>query len=427
VVVIRIGKDGTPFFEAKWRDADREQVKRRLGRAWVEPDGADGWRKRRGRPPEGWLDVRAAHVAAAEKVLEVEHEHAEAARAREREGIATFRRVAHEWLAWKRDVKGGAPSTLRENARLLREPGEPKKRGEGTAQARLMERFGDRPHDEITTREVSAFLRDLDGELSPRMVNEHRAVLHSIFAYATKPDTYGLAANPVSGTDKRYRPPSPPLDHYEVDEVEALVRACERGEQRGKPRNYKGRPVALGEAEQAARAAEDRQDAELFRVKFYSGMRLGEVLALQWRFVHFLPDLSGAVIDVERAVSAGVRQVPIPRPAAEALARLGQRDEFTGPEDYVFCNRLGGLLNPSALRRRYKRAAEAAGLRPVKLHGLRHAAGSVLARTLPLVTVRDLLGHAELRTTNRYLHSKIDAAAIVAVNAAFGVIGADDA
>lgn len=71
------------------------------------------------------------------------------------------------------------------------------------------------------------------------------------------------------------------------------------------------------------------------------------------------------------------------------------------------------------MRRRYKRAAEAAGLRPLKLHGLRHATGSVLARSLPLVTVRDVLGHAELRTTNRYLHSKIDAAAIAAVNAAF--------
>lgn len=74
------------------------------------------------------------------------------------------------------------------------------------------------------------------------------------------------------------------------------------------------------------------------------------------------------------------------------------------------------------MRRRYKRAAEAAGLRPLKLHGLRHATGSVLARSLPLVTVRDVLGYAELRTTNRYLHSKIDAAAIVAVNAAFGVV-----
>lgn len=87
---------------------------------------------------------------------------------------------------------------------------------------------------------------------------------------------------------------------------------------------------------------------------------------------------------------------PLLRPAAEALARLGQRPEFTERDGYVFCNRLG----PSAIRRRYKRAAAAADLRPVKLHGLRHAAGSVLARSLPLVTVRDVLAHAKIETTN---------------------------
>jgi integrase len=334
-------------------------------------------------------------------------------------------------VEWKRDVKGGAPSTLANDAMMLGEPGEPYRRGRGTVKGRVMLRFGDRRHDEVTPREVAQFLRDLDAEgLSARNVNEHRSILHAVFAYAMKPDTYDLASNPAAGTDKRYQPPPPPLDHYEVDEIEALSRACERGEQRAAAPNYRGRPMMLSDDERAARRVEDQQDADLFRVKFYSGMRLGEVLALRWRYVHFLADLSGAVIDVERAVSAGVekepkgrrgRQVPIPRPAAEALARLGQRTDFTGPEDYVFCNRFGRRLDGSAIRRRYKRAARAAGLRPVKLHALRHAAGSVLARTLPLVTVRDVLGHAELRTTNRYLHSKIDPAAIVAVNAAFGV------
>jgi len=225
------------------------------------------------------------------------------------------------------------------------------------------------------------------------ITREHRSVLHSIFTYAMKPDMYALPANPVTGTDRRRQPPPAPLDHYEVHEVEALARACERGEQRAATPNCRCRPNQLSDEEIAARAAEDRQDAELFRVMLYSGLRLGEVIALCWRFVHFLPDLSGAVIDVERAVSAGVekepkgrrgRQVPVPRPTAEALARLSQRDEFTEPEDYVSCSRLGRRMNPSAIRRRYKRAAEAAALRPVKLPGLRHAAGSVLARSLPI-------------------------------------------
>lgn len=433
-VVVRVGKDGTPFFEAKWRDDEGRQVKRRLGPAWIEPDGSGGWCKRRGRPTAGWLDERAAHHAAVEMVAAVERERQAAALAAEREGVATFRRVAHEWLAWKRDVKGGAPSTLANDAAILREPGERYKRGRGTVKGRVMARFGDRPHDEITAAEVARFLRDLDAEgLSARNANLHRSIMHAVFAYAMKPETYGLPSNPVTGIDKRYESPPAPLDHYEVDEVEALARACERGAQRASVPNYRGRLAVIGDDELAARAEEDRQDAELFRVKFFSGMRLGEVIALRWRHVHFLADLSGAVLDVQRAVSAGVekepkgrrgRQVPIPRPGAEALARLGRREHFTSPDDYVFCNRFGDRLDPSAIRRRYKRAASAAGLRPVKLHGLRHAAGSVLARSLPLVTVRDVLGHAELRTTNRYLHSKIDPAAIVAVNAAFGVADA---
>ncbi len=428
-VVIRVGQDGTPFFEAKWRDEQRQQIKRRIGPAWVEPDGDGGWSKRRGRPRDGWLDERAAHVAAAEKVADVERERTATVLKVARAGRATVRQVAREWLAWKRDVKGGAPSTLRDNESLLAEPGTPYKRGRGTAEGRIMRKFGDRPYDDVTTREVSAFLRELDAEgLSPRNVNKHRSVLHAIFAYAMKPDTYALAANPVTGTDVRHEPTPPPLDHYEVEEVEALARACEHGAQRGKAPSYRGRPVVLTADEQAARTTEDQQDADLFRVKFYSGMRLGEIVALRWRSVRFLPDLSGAIIDVDRAVSAGVekepkggrgRPVPVPQAASDALARIAQRGDFTDPEDYVFCNRLGRRLDPSAIRRRYKRGAAAADLRPLRLHDLRHAAGSVLARSLPLVAVRDVLGHAKLSTTNRYLHSKIDTAAVAAVNAAF--------
>lgn len=429
VVVVRVGPTGVPFFEAKWRDAERRQVKRRLGPAWVEPNGAGGWRRRRGRPPEDWLDERAAHVTAAEVVAAVERERAKAARAAERAGVATVRQVAHEWLRWKRKVKRGAPATLRDNESLLAEPGIPYKRGSQTTNGRIMRALGDRPYDEVTTREISAFLRELDAAgLSARNVNKHRSLLHAVFNYAMKPDTYALPANPVTGTDVRSEPPPPPLDHYEPHEVEALARACEAGQQRAKAANYKGRPVTLGREETAARRVEDRQDADLFRVKFYSGMRLGEVLALRVGAVRFLPDLSGAIIDVHRAVSATTekepkggkgRPVPLPRAGAEALARVLQREDFIGPEEYVFCNRLGRRLDASALRRRYKRACAAAGLRPVTLHGLRHAAGSVLARTLPLVTVRDVLGHAKLSTTNRYLHSKIDTAAIAAVNAAY--------
>ncbi len=435
VVVPAKTAEGAAYYEAKWRDSGGRQLKRRLGQAWVERDPSSGgeWRKRRGHTPAGWLDPRTVHVAAAKMVEQVEREQAAAAKAAELAAAVTFRRLAGEWLRWKRDVKGAAPATLRDNRSLLCEPGQPHKRGKGVTHGRIMERFGDTPIGEITTRDVSRFLAGLDADGMPGAnVNKYRALLHAIFAYAMRPDTHGdlVSTNPVSGTDKRFQPPPAPLDHYERNEIEALVRVCESGAHRVS-RNYKKQPVAESAEELAARAAEDQQDAAAFSLMFYSGLRLGELLALRWRHVRFLADLSGLIVTVEKAVSADVekapksgrtRDVPVARPAAEALARLGQRDEFTLPDDYVFCNRFGQRLDGSALRRRYKRAASAAGLRPIRLHGLRHAAGSVLARNnVDLITIRDFYGHANLATTNRYLHSKLDAGAVAAMNAAHGI------
>lgn len=42
----------------------------------------------------------------------------------------------------------------------------------------------------------------------------------------------------------------------------------------------------------------------------------------------------------------------------------------------------------------------------MKLHGLRHAEGSLIARTIDAVFVRDFLGHVNLTTTDRYLSAK---------------------
>jgi integrase len=99
---------------------------------------------------------------------------------------------------------------------------------------------------------------------------------------------------------------------------------------------------------------------------------------------------------------------------------LWQRGDFIDPEDYVFVNAYGGRLDASALRRRYKRACEAAGLRHVTLHGLRHAAGSLVARTADPVFVRDMLGHAKLTTTDRYLGAKLRPEELARLDAAFG-------
>ena len=425
VIRLRGGAQDKCYWDAQWRYRNGplepwRLKKRRLGLAWQERDENGAWRKRRGRCPEGWLDKRAAHLAAvaamdaqAGKLIAEAQAAAKAAAA-----ALTVRVLAHDWLSWLEEVWGAKPSTIKDYSFLLREPGEAFKRGSGTAAGRIMKAFGDRPAAEVTTREISDFLRSLDHEgLTPRNVNKHREVLAAMFTYGCRADAFGLPANPVLGTDKRRQAPPAALDYYEVEEVEALARACEQGGQR-EPREI------FDEAEREARHQEDKQDAEAFRLLFYTGLRVGEMLTLRWGDI----DLDGRVLFVRRGLSAGMeglpkggrpRIVPLPMSAVHALARLSTRDDFTSAEDYVLVNRFGRRLDASALRRRYKRGCMAAGLRPVRLHGLRHAAGSLVARTSDPVFVRDFLGHQKLSTTDRYVSAKARPEELERLDAAF--------
>jgi integrase len=81
--------------------------------------------------------------------------------------------------------------------------------------------------------------------------------------------------------------------------------------------------------------------------------------------------------------------------------------DFTSLDDYVFSNRLGRRLDGSALRRRVERARDAAGLRPLRFHDLRHTYGSLLvAGGVDLASVKAAMGHSRITTSERYLHAR---------------------
>lgn len=154
-------------------------------------------------------------------------------------------------------------------------------------------------------------------------------------------------------------------------------------------------------------------DAEMVRVSAYAGLRMGELLALRWRDVKFSDDK----LVISRSMSAGVeqdttktgrqREVPLVRRAAEALARIGQRENFTESDALVFASILGHHIDGSALRRRYRRAQAAAGVPLLRWHDLRHTYGSLLARDgVDLVRIKAAMGHTAITTTERYLHAR---------------------
>lgn len=310
---------------------------------------------------------------------------------------------------------------------MLAEPGAPWKDDKGTYAGLILEFFGDREAAEITTADIRVFLASLDAAgKKARNINKHRQVLHSIFNFAIKADAYGVVVNPAWTTETRKEMPAAALDFYEPEEVEALAAAAAAGLHREPPKLRGGRVRVLDDDELAARRAEDTQDAELFRVLAYTGIRIGEAVVLRVGSV----DLKHRRLIVERALSGTeegstkgwkVRYVPLADPAYEALARVLDRDDFTSRDDYVFVNRLGSRLSISAVRRRWHKARKKAGLRYMKLHGLRHGAGSMAARNNDAVFVKEFLGHSRMSTTERYMHAKARPQDVERLNAAFGV------
>ncbi len=95
----------------------------------------------------------------------------------------------------------------------------------------------------------------------------------------------------------------------------------------------------------------------------------------------------------------------VPR-VAEALRQLQRCGHHTDRADLVFVGREGEPLDGSALRRRYIATLNAAGLRRLRFHDLRHTLGSLAINVASIVQVQAWMGHADIKTTMRYLHHK---------------------
>lgn len=194
----------------------------------------------------------------------------------------------------------------------------------------------------------------------------------------------------------------------------------------GAPKRPTLLPVHLGEPE-VARLLETpdpthprgRRDRAILELLYASGLRLGELVALDLGDVH----LSGRMLRV-RGKGGRERLVPFNRSAAAALkAYLPDRQALVaarergrpGPEDPLFVNYRGGRLSARSVDRLIRKyVALAAVALGTSAHALRHSfATHLLARGADLRAIQELLGHRRLSTTQRYTH--VDAGQLVAV------------
>ena len=140
----------------------------------------------------------------------------------------------------------------------------------------------------------------------------------------------------------------------------------------------------------------------MLELMYGCGLRLAELVGLD------VGDIDGSGLVRVTGKGRKTREVPLGRKAREALARwLPERERLAGAgEPALFVGRRGRRLGPRSVQERLRRRALAAGVpgRPHP-HMLRHAfASHLLESSGDLRAVQELLGHADIGTTQIYTH-----------------------
>lgn len=153
-------------------------------------------------------------------------------------------------------------------------------------------------------------------------------------------------------------------------------------------------------------AAADAQWAAMVFTGLRTGLRMGELRALRWHDV----DVAGGRLVVRQA--AWEDEIGTPKGGRSREVQLG--DEIRAALDehpqrlrceLVFPGDDGGLRDTSSCVWALRRIGNAAGLGSVGWHVLRHTfASHLVQRGVTLAVVKELLGHADIRTTMRYSH-----------------------
>ncbi len=142
-----------------------------------------------------------------------------------------------------------------------------------------------------------------------------------------------------------------------------------------------------------------RRDKAVLETFYSTGIRISELTGLSLDDI----DLIGSVIKV-KGKGKKERMVPIGDQAIIAIRQY--LDRRKKKSDALFLNKNGTRITPRGVRNIVKKYLRLAGIKPgVSPHTLRHSfATHLLDRGADLRSVQELLGHANLSTTQIYTH-----------------------
>lgn len=284
-----------------------------------------------------------------------------------------------QWLAHLAAHRRYSPHTLDGYARDLRH---------------LAELAGDMPLERLANGHIRQFVARLHArELGPRSLARALAAWRGFYQWWAL--RAGLPGNPVAGV-RAPKAPRPLPKALSVEQSAALLDRPGAGQSHD--------PIAL-------------RDQAMVELLYSSGLRLSELTGLDWRYAHGPDHTSASWLNLdEREVTVlgkgGKRRtVPVGTAAIKALRDwLAVRATLLAPgaaaddEAALFLGARGRRISPRVVQTQVARVARAAGL-PVHVHPhvLRHSfASHVLQSAQDLRAVQEMLGHANISTTQVY-------------------------
>ncbi|MBQ7890802.1 MAG: site-specific integrase [Erysipelotrichaceae bacterium] len=197
--------------------------------------------------------------------------------------------------------------------------------------------------------------------------------LTAIFNHAEK--YYGLTNNPLRRIDKIGSKAPENIDFWTYDEFKQFISVVD-----------------------------DESSFIQFNVLFYTGIRVGELIALQLKDIN----LSKGYLDINKSAQyenseyiftdtktpKSKRKVTIPRFLCDLISNYIKKFYFIEQNEQVF------MTNKSRLGRELKKYALIAGVKPIRTHDLRHSHASFLIEQgVQPKLIQERLGHEKIETT----------------------------
>ncbi|MBI5150140.1 MAG: site-specific integrase [Candidatus Omnitrophica bacterium] len=222
--------------------------------------------------------------------------------------------------------------------------------------------FGGKYLYTIAIKDIEKFKLERSGQVGPATVNRELATLKTMFSKAV---IWDKLHESTARNVKFLKEPAGRLRFLEREEIVKVLANC----------NKRLRPVVV--------------------LALNTGMRRGELFGLKWHDV----DFKNNIITLLDTKNGEKREVYINEQVKTALIRVRKHPE----SPYIFCNSLGKPCHD--IRKSFFTALKKSGIKDFHFHDLRHTFASQLVMSgIDINTVRELLGHKDIRMTLRYSH-----------------------